>query len=99
MDIKDFQEQWNELGADDPMWAVLTDPEKIGRRWKPEEFFARGLSDIESFWAQLEQWKVEVNPGKALDFGCGLGRLTQALCPRFDRCLGRHVSHLPWINA
>src|SRR5436853_440938 len=32
------------------------------------------------------------NFGKALDFGCGAGRLTRALSPRFVECVGLDIS-------
>lgn len=92
MDIQDFQAQWKELGKNDPMWVVLTDPTKLGGGWKPEDFFATGVAEIEGIWQQLSALNVRVQSGAALDFGCGLGRLTQALCPKFDRCVGVDIS-------
>jgi ubiquinone/menaquinone biosynthesis C-methylase UbiE len=35
---------------------------------------------------------MTVRPGIALDFGCGLGRLTQALCERFGSVYGIDIS-------
>lgn len=92
MDIQDFQAQWKELGKHDPMWVVLTDPTKLGGRWKAEDFFPTGVAEINGIWAQLSALNVRVQSGAALDFGCGLGRLTQALCPKFDRCVGVDIS-------
>jgi len=92
MNIKTFQKHWNALGADDPMWAVLTDPTKTGNRWERDEFFASGVTEIEMIWQKLKRLNIEVRPGTAVDFGCGLGRLTQALCPRFEKCIGIDLS-------
>jgi ubiquinone/menaquinone biosynthesis C-methylase UbiE len=33
-----------------------------------------------------------VNPARALDFGCGVGRLAQALLPRFERVDGVDIA-------
>jgi len=35
---------------------------------------------------------VSVKKGTALDFGCGVGRLTQALCQYFERCIGVDIA-------
>ncbi len=36
---------------------------------------------------------VEVNKGTAMDFGCGVGRLTQALCEEFSEAVGVDISY------
>ena len=38
------------------------------------------------------QLGIPVSPRRALDFGCGAGRITQALADRFDRCDGVDIS-------
>jgi SAM-dependent methyltransferase len=93
VNLKETQANWTALGEDDPMWVVLTDPEKKGHRWTPEDFFATGLREIEGLFAQLQ--KAGLNPpasGRALDFGCGLGRLSQALATRFATVDGVDIS-------
>ena len=49
MEIQDLRRQWNGMGQEDPLWAILTVPSKAGGRWKVEEFFAtsrqRAISD------------------------------------------------------
>ena len=39
MNINDSHRNWTELGKDDPLWVVLTDPDKKGGKWTEEEFF------------------------------------------------------------
>lgn len=91
-DLERLRRVWNELGADDPLWAILSDPAKRGRRWDAEEFFASGeaeIAQIESFCAPLQR------PGKrglAVDFGCGVGRLTRALASRYAHAVGIDIS-------
>jgi len=41
---------------------------------------------------ELDAQEFVVRRGSALDFGCGVGRLTQALAPHFDRVVGVDVS-------
>jgi SAM-dependent methyltransferase len=92
VNIKNFQKQWNALGTSDPMWAVLTDPAKKGNRWDRDEFFASGVRQVEAIGQRLKKLKIDFPSGTAIDFGCGLGRLTQALCPHFEKCIGIDLS-------
>ena len=46
MNLSTDQRYWDEQARTDPMWAILTDPEKRGRRWDPEEFFSSGVQEI-----------------------------------------------------
>ena len=41
---------------------------------------------------QLEDLGVTVSRGRALDFGCGAGRLTRALAARFESVVGVDVA-------
>jgi SAM-dependent methyltransferase len=83
---------WEHLAEHDPLWAILTSDEKANRRWNPEEFFATGVADVEHVWQRLGQLDLRPAPGRALDFGCGVGRLTRALAPRFTAVDGVDVS-------
>lgn len=86
------QRYWDRHARKDPMWAILTDPQKSGRRWDPEEFFATGVVEIEGVLQSAAKWAVPVSRRSALDFGCGLGRLTQPLAGYFDKVYGVDVS-------
>lgn len=91
-EFRHLQETWDTLGAEDPMWAVLSSPGTRGNRWDREEFFATGRAEIESVFDDLAARGVTVQPGRALDFGSGAGRLTQALAARFDRVDGVDIA-------
>lgn len=69
------------------MFFILTDPDKKDRGWKPEEFFAHGREEIDTVLARLDE--LDLRNGRrerAMDFGCGVGRLTQALAGHY-RCV------------
>jgi SAM-dependent methyltransferase len=84
---------WDTLAKVDPMWAALMDPEKAGRRWDQSDFFEAGKQEIEVVLSHVSGLGVNVDPdGRALDFGCGIGRLTQALAPRFRASCGVDIS-------
>jgi SAM-dependent methyltransferase len=90
--LADLETKWDALGREDPLWAILTDPSKAGGRWSPEEFFATGRTEIDNVFAELAALELPVQPGTALDFGCGVGRLTQALAERFGHVIGLDVA-------
>ena len=46
MDLKQLQKNWDEFGKTDPLWAILTSPDRKGGKWDPEEFFAQVMADI-----------------------------------------------------
>jgi ubiquinone/menaquinone biosynthesis C-methylase UbiE len=92
MGIKNLQQTWNQLGQDDPMWAVLVEPGKEGRKWDEDEFFASGKADIDAIMELAQLQKINVTPGRALDFGCGLGRLSQALSGHFQAVDGVDIA-------
>lgn len=92
MDIDKLQHHWNRLGATDPMWAILTDPGKRNRRWDRAEFFATGRDLIAEVLRDVAALNVSFQGGRALDFGCGAGRLTQALAQHFDTAVGVDIA-------
>jgi ubiquinone/menaquinone biosynthesis C-methylase UbiE len=92
MRIERQAQDWNELAQLDPHWAILTSPGKRFRRWDSDEFFATGTAEAEAFMRRAAELGVPNERGRALDFGCGLGRMTRALAQRFDECIGVDIS-------
>lgn len=90
--LKDLQDQWDRLGRTDPLWAVLTEPDKTGQRWDLAEFLETGAEHIRDTLDRLEELGFPARGGTALDFGCGVGRLSQALCAHFDRVVGVDIA-------
>jgi 2-polyprenyl-3-methyl-5-hydroxy-6-metoxy-1,4-benzoquinol methylase len=84
--------EWERLASEDPMWAILTNEGKDVRRWSVDEFFATGEEEIRALLAELASLGLRLPAGRALDFGCGIGRLTQALGKRFEEIHGVDVS-------
>jgi SAM-dependent methyltransferase len=84
MELDELRRHWNGLGQEDPLFSILTVPGKDGGRWNAEEFFGTGRQQVDHVFQQLETLGVKVQHGSALDFGCGVGRLAQALVDRFD---------------
>src|SRR2546423_3765771 len=92
MKLEALQRRWNAAGKGDPFWAVLSDPRKKGNRWQVEEFFRTGSDEIQSLIADVEALGLTMQRRRALDFGCGPGRLSQALASYFDQVDGVDIS-------
>jgi len=90
--LRQLRRTWEDYGRRDPFFGVLSDPAKHGGRWSREEFFASGVAHVESLMRSLGDARVALPRGACLDFGCGVGRLTQALCRHFDRVTGVDVA-------
>ena len=92
MELRELQQNWNQFGEADPFWAILTDPRCKDNRWDPVAFFHTGEKEIDSVLSGLAAMGLEIPRHRALDFGCGVGRLTQALCRCFERCDGVDIA-------
>ncbi len=87
---------WERLGQTAPYWAVLTNekyrPESLDDS-KLAEFFASGEEWIErSFRTIRAHLDPSFAPRRALDFGCGVGRLVIPLARRCETVVGVDVS-------
>ncbi len=93
MKLDKLHQTWNTLGESDPLWAILSEPEKTGNRWNLDEFLRTGEEEIRGLMNYVESLSVPpLKRGVALDFGCGVGRLTQALALHFDECHGVDIA-------
>ena len=84
--------QLGRLRADGPPRAILTEPDKRHGGWDVEEFFASGRAEVDEAIGRLGALGLRPRRGRALDFGCGVGRLTQALAWHFDECVGVDIA-------
>lgn len=91
--LKSLQQDWEWLGENDPLWAVCTDPSRSNRRWNEQEFLATGEAEVHTVLDLLRSLGCAPDrKERALDFGCGAGRLTRALSFHFDQCCGIDIS-------
>jgi SAM-dependent methyltransferase len=94
MELGELQREWDRFGREDPLWAILTAPGKKHGGWNPQDFFYSGQVEIARVMEKLHTILDGAHQisGRALDFGCGVGRATQALCGYFDRVEGVDIS-------
>ena len=91
-DFTSLQTVWDTLAREDPFWAILSVPEKRGGKWTPEDFFRSGQAEVDAPSARILTSGYPLSDGVALDFGCGVGRLTQPLADYFKRVVGVDIS-------
>jgi len=92
MQLDELKKHWNAFAKTDPFWAILTVPDKANGRWTREEFFATGKIEIDALMQSLAALDWNGRRGRALDFGCGVGRLTQVLCDYFEEVCGVDIA-------
>jgi SAM-dependent methyltransferase len=96
VELADLRAHWERFGTRDPLWAVLTWPGTRYGRWRREDFLASGRSEIDRassvVGAVAEEIGVPAPANRALDFGCGVGRLTQALAEHFAEVDGVDIA-------
>jgi len=92
MKLWQTRRHWEKFARTDPLWAVLTAPGKEGNRWTLDEFFATGEQDVVATLAAIHARHPTLARRRALDFGCGVGRLTQALAGEFKHATGVDIA-------
>jgi ubiquinone/menaquinone biosynthesis C-methylase UbiE len=99
-DLSEIQKNWDDLGRRDPLGVIKTGisreggvwENKEGGKWDIQDFFQTGIEEVDSVLKQIEQLDLKLGHKKALDFGCGVGRVTQALSKYFDTVDGVDIA-------
>ena len=92
---RDTDADWRELGATQPYWGVITHPDYRTENLTPESveaFYASGLDYVGEMSRRLKQATGKAPGGHALDFGCGAGRLTEAMTGCCTSVVGCDIS-------
>jgi SAM-dependent methyltransferase len=92
VDLSRLRDEWDTFGRNDPLWAVLTRDDAKGGSWDEQEFFDSGEGEITLLMELADELGLPSERGIALDFGCGVGRLTQALARHFDEAIGVDIA-------
>jgi SAM-dependent methyltransferase len=78
------QSYWEELAQIDPYWAILSDPKYRYGKWDLNDFFRSGEQQVHHTMNLASIHGLPAERDLALDFGCGVGRLTRSLAPYFQ---------------
>jgi SAM-dependent methyltransferase len=92
--VADSDNEWRRWGETEPYFGVLADPRfrmaTIGE--SRAEFFELGRLTVGERLATAERHFGSFGRRRALDFGCGVGRLSIPLAAYFDEVLGLDIS-------
>jgi len=91
LDWRPFGWTWNRLAKQNALGAILTIDGKLGN-WSVGEFLATGKAQLDRFMDDLNRVSPGTAHGRALDFGCGVGRITRGLADHFTEVVGVDVS-------
>src|SRR5262245_43890016 len=83
---------WETFGRADSLWAIYTDSNKFSSRWNLDALLATGGAEAAVFVAEVGGPNSRMRRRRALDFGCGLGRLMQPLARHIDRVDGVDIA-------
>jgi len=92
MSLERSKAHWEDLGTLDPCWAILSEPGTKYGRWDLDTFFATGQKEIAEIMNTAKSFGLPQRQDWALDFGCGVGRLTRALTFHFRHAVGIDIS-------
>jgi ubiquinone/menaquinone biosynthesis C-methylase UbiE len=92
LNLRALQKHWNSLGRHDPLRAILARSKNKEVPWNVEHFFRSGVLEIDMMLRYAESFRPFSKKEYALDFGCGVGRLTQAIATQFNRVVGVDLS-------
>lgn len=82
---------WENLGRVDPLWAVMSAPEHRHGGWDVHEFMATGRESVR-YLIDLARSHATPLEGRVLDFGCGVGRMSNALAEHGLQVVGVDIA-------
>jgi SAM-dependent methyltransferase len=87
-----FARDWDILGERNPYGGILTGESGTLSDWDADAFFATGRADVDRFIDALPRFAVGVQRRSALDFGCGIGRISRSMAAHFRSVVGVDVA-------
>lgn len=93
--MRDTAEDWKLISQTNPYWGVLTAEEYKTENLTSDtlnEFYATGETYIAQLYGEIEHYFGPFNPKRAIDFGCGVGRLLAPIARRGPFAIGIDVA-------
>jgi ubiquinone/menaquinone biosynthesis C-methylase UbiE len=88
----DHKRDWEDLAALDPYWAILSEPARRFGNWDVDAFFKTGEVEFNRFMESADRLGYPQERTRALDFGCGVGRVTRAMSRYFEEAVGVDIA-------
>lgn len=89
-ELNEVRDTWEQLGATDPYWAVLTNNDFHAGEARAR-FFDSGRTEVRDMLRLLDE-RGHRYGHVAVDFGCGVGRLSFALAEHLKQVVGVDVA-------
>lgn len=86
------RQAWDDWAKVDPLWAILTEPDNRHGRWDVDEFLESGRGTVEIMLRDAAEFGLPASLDVAIDFGCGVGRLTRPLAKHFGVTYGLDIA-------
>ena len=90
--LRRHQRDWEDLAQLDPLWAIASSDRNRFGGADDDAFMESGRRKVRRIMARLDELQLPRRHGRALDFGCGVGRLTLPLADRFDHVTGVDIA-------
>jgi trans-aconitate methyltransferase len=90
------------LGEGEPFYGVLSDPRFLRANITPaalEEFWQTGRNEMQGYRQLIQAHFGDFSDASALDFGCGVGRLTRAMGELCRQATGLDISSGMLVEA
>ena len=93
MNNKSVEKLWDRNAEIDSMRSIVARNDKPQDwMWGKKAFFDSGFDEIQGVLNYIDSLNLNLVKQRALDFGCGIGRLTQALGRHFEEVFGVDIS-------
>ena len=95
-EARDTDKDWERIASEEPYWGVLSDDDYRGKAIGPDamaRFKATGEEFVANVFALVEKHLQKgFKPTRALDVGCGVGRLLIPIAKRVREAVGVDVA-------
>jgi SAM-dependent methyltransferase len=94
---RDTDADWRRIGETEPFWGVLSGPQFRSDAIDDaavEAFYGSGHAHVAALAEDFRRFLgLELRVDRALDFGCGVGRLSEAMTARAQAVTGHDISN------